>query len=301
MLTWLRSTRARLFIPFDDNINFHKVYKRMIVLTICIRPIRVPIYVAHPNMHCRIVPYKLTMHIRECSYHYTYTYISTLYIIDLNKISSSSFIQEQNNYWELVKYKQNNGSSTLEQYVLASTIITKYNKFNTTFLSEFCLQKAVCKTCFNWEGLHFLSLYLITYNANFQIIACAIGIGVIVHAGNHMACDFPRLVNSSPEKFALIASDFNNRKPSYKSLLTGVEGITGISMVILLIIAFTLATRHLRKNVVKLPAPFNRLTGFNAFWFSHHLTCLVYILLLIHGNFLYFAHKWYQKTVRTLI
>lgn len=25
ILTWLRSTRARLFIPFDDNINFHKV------------------------------------------------------------------------------------------------------------------------------------------------------------------------------------------------------------------------------------------------------------------------------------
>lgn len=24
-LTWLRSTRARLFIPFDENINFHKV------------------------------------------------------------------------------------------------------------------------------------------------------------------------------------------------------------------------------------------------------------------------------------
>ncbi|KAF6170720.1 hypothetical protein GIB67_015672 [Kingdonia uniflora] len=23
-LTWLRSTRARLFVPFDDNINFHK-------------------------------------------------------------------------------------------------------------------------------------------------------------------------------------------------------------------------------------------------------------------------------------
>lgn len=24
-LTWLRSTRARLFVPFDDNLNFHKV------------------------------------------------------------------------------------------------------------------------------------------------------------------------------------------------------------------------------------------------------------------------------------
>lgn len=25
ILTWLRSTRARVFFPFDDNINFHKV------------------------------------------------------------------------------------------------------------------------------------------------------------------------------------------------------------------------------------------------------------------------------------
>lgn len=28
-LTWLRSTRARSFIPFDDNINFHKVSKSL--------------------------------------------------------------------------------------------------------------------------------------------------------------------------------------------------------------------------------------------------------------------------------
>lgn len=26
-LTWLRSTRARWFVPFDDNINFHKVFE----------------------------------------------------------------------------------------------------------------------------------------------------------------------------------------------------------------------------------------------------------------------------------
>lgn len=25
MLTWLRSTRARVFVPFDDNLYFHKV------------------------------------------------------------------------------------------------------------------------------------------------------------------------------------------------------------------------------------------------------------------------------------
>ncbi|KAL6537529.1 hypothetical protein OROMI_026063 [Orobanche minor] len=91
------------------------------------------------------------------------------------------------------------------------------------------------------------------------------------------------------------ASDFINKKPIYKYLLTGVERITGVSMVILLIVAFTLATPHFLKNVLKLSGPFNRLPGFNAFWFSHHLTALVYILLLVHGNFSFLVDKWYHK------
>jgi len=130
------------------------------------------------------------------------------------------------------------------------------------------------------------------------MIAFAIAVAVAVHAGNHLACDFPLLVNSSPEKFSLISSDFNNRRPTYKSLLTGVEGVTGISMVILMLISFTLATHHFRRNALRLPSPFNRLTGFNAFWYSHHLFALVYVLLLVHGTFLYLTHRWYQKTVR---
>ncbi|WCJ42848.1 hypothetical protein M5689_023632 [Euphorbia peplus] len=134
-------------------------------------------------------------------------------------------------------------------------------------------------------------------NINFhKIIASAIAIGVVLHAGSHLICDFPRLINSSPDDFALIASDFHNKKPTYRDLISGVEGITGILMVALMVIAFTLATRRFRRNMVKLPTPFNRLTGFNAFWYSHHLFGLVYVLLLVHGTFLYFAHKWSQKT-----
>ncbi|RDX58560.1 Respiratory burst oxidase-like protein E, partial [Mucuna pruriens] len=129
-----------------------------------------------------------------------------------------------------------------------------------------------------------------------KMIAFAIVVGIAVHAGNHLACDFPLLVNSSPEKFSLISSDFNNKKPTYKSLLTGVEGVTGISMVTLMAISFTLATHHFRRNAVRLPSPFNRLTGFNAFWYSHHLFALVYLLLLVHGSFLYLTHRWYHKT-----
>jgi respiratory burst oxidase len=130
------------------------------------------------------------------------------------------------------------------------------------------------------------------------VTACAIVIGVFVHAGTHLACDFPRLINSSQDEFALISSDFGDKKPTYKDLLRGVEGVTGISMVVLMAVSFTLATPQFRKNVVRLPAPFNRLTGFNAFWYSHHLLGLVYILVLVHGTFLFFSHRWYQKTVR---
>ncbi|KAJ4916167.1 Riboflavin synthase-like superfamily protein [Raphanus sativus] len=134
-------------------------------------------------------------------------------------------------------------------------------------------------------------------NINFhKIVACAIVIGILVHAGTHLACDFPRIINSSPEHFALIASYFNGVKPTFKDLMTGAEGITGISMVILTTIAFTLASTHFRRNRVRLPAPLDRLTGFNAFWYTHHLLVVVYILLIVHGTFLFFSDKWYQKT-----
>ncbi|KAL0426751.1 UNVERIFIED_CONTAM: Respiratory burst oxidaseprotein E [Sesamum latifolium] len=79
-------------------------------------------------------------------------------------------------------------------------------------------------------------------------------------------------------------------------LLSTVTATTGIVMVVLMIIAFTLATRSFRRNGVKLPPPLNRLTGFNAFWYSHHLLGLVYVLLLIHGTFLFLVHQWYKKT-----
>lgn len=148
--------------------------------------------------------------------------------------------------------------------------------------------------------LHFLIWFSFLFAQFTQIIACAIAIGVLVHAGTHLACDFPRLVNSSQEKFDLISSDFNHKKPTYRDLLGGVEGVTGISMVILMVISFTLATHRFRKNVVRLSAPFNRLTGFNAFWYSHHLLGVVYILLLVHGTFVFLVHQWYEKTVRTI-
>ena len=119
------------------------------------------------------------------------------------------------------------------------------------------------------------------------------------HAGSHLTCDFPRLVNASPDMFALIASDFNNKQPTYWDRVKGIEGVTGIVMVILMAISFTLATSRFRRNVVKLPPPCNRLAGYNAFWYSHHLLGLVYVLLIVHGFFTYLERNWIHKTVGT--
>ncbi|TKY73730.1 Respiratory burst oxidase-like protein C [Spatholobus suberectus] len=74
------------------------------------------------------------------------------------------------------------------------------------------------------------------------------------------------------------------------------EGVTGIIMVVLMAIAFTLASPWFRRGLVKLPKPLNNLTGFNAFWYSHHLFVIVYALLIVHGIKLYLTKEWYKKT-----
>lgn len=131
-----------------------------------------------------------------------------------------------------------------------------------------------------------------------QTIAAAIVVGVILHVGNHLACDFPRLISSSENDYQrYLSSSFGKHKPTYWDLVKGAEGITGILMVIFMAIAFILATRWFRRNLIKLPKPFDRLTGFNAFWYSHHLFVIVYILLIVHGILLFLVHKWYLKTV----
>ncbi|WZZ86186.1 hypothetical protein YC2023_114765 [Brassica napus] len=128
-------------------------------------------------------------------------------------------------------------------------------------------------------------------------IAGAIVVAVILHVGDHIACDFPRIVRATEYDYnRYLFHYFQHKQPTYFDLVKGPEGITGILMIILMAISFTLATRWFRRNLVKLPKPFDRLTGFNAFWYSHHLFIIVYVLLVLHGIFLYFAKPWYVHT-----
>ncbi|KAM7525813.1 hypothetical protein LguiA_015715 [Lonicera macranthoides] len=196
--------------------------------------------------------------------------------------------------WKFFQYKQKNAFKVMGYCLLTAKGAAETLKFNMALILL-----PVCRNIITWLRSTKLG-YFVPFddNINFhKTIAAAIVIGVILHAGNHLACDFPRLINESDDIYKqYFIHDFGQNKPQYIDLVRGIEGVTGILMVIFMAVAFTLATRWFRRSLVKLPKPFDRLTGFNAFWYSHHLFIIVYTLLIIHGLFLYLVHKWYLKT-----
>ncbi|KAG4391513.1 hypothetical protein GLYMA_05G198700v4 [Glycine max] len=134
-------------------------------------------------------------------------------------------------------------------------------------------------------------------NINFhKVIAVAIAVAVAVHSIYHLTCDFPRLLHASDEKYKLMQPFFGDRPSDYWYFVKSWEGVTGIIIVVLMAIAFTLANPRFRRGRAKLPKPFNKFTGFNAFWYSHHLFVIVYALLVVHGIKLYLTKEWYKKT-----
>ncbi|XP_061352873.1 respiratory burst oxidase homolog protein A-like isoform X1 [Gastrolobium bilobum] len=196
--------------------------------------------------------------------------------------------------WKFIQYKRKDAYHIMGYCLPTAKGAAETLKFNMALILL-----PVCRNTITWLRSTKLA-YIVPFddNINFhKTIAAAIVIGVILHAGDHLACDFPRLVNAPEYVYKKYLNGvFGDHKPTYGDLVIGVEGMTGILMVVFMAIAFTLATKWFRRNLIKLPKPFNRLTGFNAFWYSHHLFVIVYLLLIIHGVNLYFVHKWYLKT-----
>ncbi|XP_006646295.3 respiratory burst oxidase homolog protein A-like [Oryza brachyantha] len=182
--------------------------------------------------------------------------------------------------------------------VMGYCVTTAKGAAETLKLNMAIILLPVCRNTITWlRSTRAARVLPFDDNINFhKTIAAAIVVGIILHAGNHLVCDFPRLIRSSDEKYAPLGQYFGEIKPTYFTLVKGVEGITGVIMVVCMIIAFTLATRWFRRSLVKLPRPFDKLTGFNAFWYSHHLFIIVYIALIVHGECLYLIHVWYRRT-----
>ncbi|KAG0530078.1 hypothetical protein BDA96_05G153600 [Sorghum bicolor] len=131
-----------------------------------------------------------------------------------------------------------------------------------------------------------------------KVVAVGITVGAALHIVSHLTCDFPRLLHATDEAYAPLGQYFGARRPpDYWWFVKGTEGWTGLVMLVLMAVAFTLATPWFRRGRVALPGPvLRRLTGFNAFWYSHHCFVAVYALLVVHGQYLYLTHKWYKKS-----
>ncbi|KAJ7565053.1 hypothetical protein O6H91_02G045800 [Diphasiastrum complanatum] len=196
--------------------------------------------------------------------------------------------------WKFIQYRQRASFKIMGYCVCTAKGAAETLKFNMAVILL-----PVCRNTITWlRSTWLVTVFPFDDNINFhKLITVGIATGVILHGGVHLACDFPRIIHSNLQQFDQdIGSGFHYDKPSYVTFLLSIEGITGILMVVLMTISFTLATRWFRRSLVKLPKPLRRITGFNAFWYTHHLFILVYILLIIHSLFLYLSHKWYQKT-----
>ncbi|CAO2206922.1 unnamed protein product [Urochloa humidicola] len=205
--------------------------------------------------------------------------------------------------WRFAQYRR---SSAFE--VMGYCLPTAKGAAETLKLNMALVLLPVCRNTLTWLRSTWARFFVPFDDAIafHKIIATAIALGICLHAGNHLACDFPRLIASGPTEYRLVSRYFGRDKPTYRALLAGAEGITGIVMVTLMAVSFTLATRPFRKrqeivankgaNGRRRFFPLGHLAGFNAFWYSHHLLIVVYLLLLVHGWFMFLVDRWYQRT-----
>ncbi|KAF7845499.1 putative respiratory burst oxidase-like protein H [Senna tora] len=196
--------------------------------------------------------------------------------------------------WKFLQYKDRAAFEVMGYCVCLAKGAAETLKFNMALIVLTMCRRTLTKL----RGSFLSSIIPFDDNINFhKLIAVAVVIGTLIHVMVHITCDFPRLVSCPHEKFmSKLGPGFEFYQPSYLDLVKSIVGVTGVLMVLIMAFSFTLATHYFRKNVVKLPSPLHHLAGFNSFWYAHHLLILVYVLLVIHGYFLFLTQDWHKKT-----
>ncbi|CAH1419051.1 unnamed protein product [Lactuca virosa] len=196
--------------------------------------------------------------------------------------------------WKYIQYK-----NRAVYKVLGACVCIAKGSAETLKLNMAIILLPVCRNTITWLRNKTRLGIAVPFddNLNFhKVIGVAISIGVGLHAISHLTCDFPRLIHATEEEYKPMQQYFGDQAKNYWHFVKEVEGYTGIIMLVLMMIAFTLATPWLRRNKLKLPSFLKKLTGFNAFWYTHHLFVIVYTLLIVHGIKLYLTKEWYKKT-----
>ncbi|PON32644.1 Respiratory burst oxidase [Parasponia andersonii] len=197
--------------------------------------------------------------------------------------------------WKFIQYRHRAAFEVMGYCLSTAKGAAETLKFNMALILL-----PVCRNTITWlrSNRRINSVIPFNDNINFhKLIAGGIVVGVILHGGTHLACDFPRISSSNSSIFQqTIAPGFGYHQPSYLEILATTEVATGIVMVVLMAIAFSLATKWPRRQSPSLPRSVRHFTGFNTFWYSHHLFIPVYALLIIHSMFLFLTDKVAEKT-----
>ncbi|AQK91563.1 Respiratory burst oxidase homolog protein B [Zea mays] len=197
--------------------------------------------------------------------------------------------------WKFIQYRNRAVFHIMGYCVTTAKGAAETLKFNMALVLF-----PVCRNTITWIRSKTKIGAVVPFNDNInfhKVIAAGVAVGVVLHAGAHLTCDFPLLLHASDAAYEPMKPFFGDKRPpNYWWFVKGTEGWTGVVMVVLMTIAFVLAQPWFRRNKLKDSNPLKKMTGFNAFWFTHHLFVIVYALLIVHGTCLYLSRKWYKKT-----
>ncbi|KAG8093152.1 hypothetical protein GUJ93_ZPchr0012g18820 [Zizania palustris] len=197
--------------------------------------------------------------------------------------------------WKFMAYKRNPTFAVMGYCVCVAKGGAETTKFNMAVILL-----PVCRNTITWLRSRTKLGGAIPFNDNInfhKVVAGGVVVGVALHGVVHLTCDFPRLLHASDAAYEPMKKYFGQQRiPNYWWFVRGVEGITGVIMVVLMVIAYTLAHPWFRRSKLSDGNPLKRLSGFNMFWYSHHLFVIVYIAFVVHGVCLYINRTWYKQT-----
>uniref|UniRef100_A0ACD5XN41 Uncharacterized protein n=1 Tax=Avena sativa TaxID=4498 RepID=A0ACD5XN41_AVESA len=197
--------------------------------------------------------------------------------------------------WKFVAYRRHPTFDVMGYCVCVAKGGAETTKFNMALILL-----PVCRNTVTWLRSRTRLGAVVPFNDNInfhKVVAGGVAVGVALHAVTHLTCDFPRLLHASDEAYEPMKRYFGQKRiPDYWWFVRGVEGVTGVIMVVLMAVAFTLAHPRFRRSKLGEGNPLRRLSGFNMFWYSHHLFVVVYIALVVHGVCLYINRTWYKQT-----
>ncbi|KAJ6683051.1 RESPIRATORY BURST OXIDASE-like protein B [Salix koriyanagi] len=168
--------------------------------------------------------------------------------------------------WKFIQYKHRAVFHVMGYCVTTAKGAAETLKFNMALILL-----PVCRNTITWLRSKTKLGMAVPFddNINFhKVIALGIAIGIGLHAGAHLTCDFPRLLHATDDEYEPMKQFFGEHRPDdYWWFVKGTEGWTGVVM------------------LDSMPS-------------GIHITLfvVVYALFIIHGYYLYLSKKWYKKT-----